>query len=155
MLFTKKCQNVNAVWVYFQSDVGSSVKDGGCKNYERSLLEPRQFSQYSYQATRWMTEFDSRQARTFLFATVSIPVLEPTEPTIQWVPGYLIQEQSSSRSVKLTIYSNTVSRLRMHGAIPLLSHTSAWVLSAKDNFHSTFHVSSINCSYTIMSVEQW
>jgi hypothetical protein len=44
----------------------------------------------------------------------------PSQPPIQWVPG------ERGQDVKLTTHIPLVPSLRMRGAIPPLSHTSAW-----------------------------
>jgi hypothetical protein len=53
------------------------------------IIESRDSSVIQRWATGWMIgEFESGQGLgIFLFTTVSIPALGPTQPPIQWVPG--------------------------------------------------------------------
>jgi hypothetical protein len=55
----------------------------------------------------------------------SRPTLGLNQPPIKWAPGFFPRRQSD-RGVKLTTYRHLVPRLKMCGAIPPLSHTSAW-----------------------------
>jgi hypothetical protein len=53
-------------------------------------------------------EFDSRQGQEiFLYSTMFRPALGPTQPPIQWLPGFL------SPGVKLTTNLHLVLRSRM------------------------------------------
>jgi hypothetical protein len=56
-------------------------------------------------------------ARDVLLFTASRPVLGPTQPPIQWVPG------NGRRGVKLTTNLHLTPRLRM---VELYLHTSSW-----------------------------
>jgi hypothetical protein len=56
----------------------------------------------------------------FFFTTASRPVLEPTQPPIQWLRGAL-SLRVNRRGVKLTAHLHLVPRSRMRGAIPPLS----------------------------------
>jgi hypothetical protein len=60
-----------------------------------------------------------------IFSTSSKPVLGPTRPPIQWVPGDLSPGESSW-SVKLTAYLQLVPRSRKCGSIHPLLHTPSW-----------------------------
>jgi hypothetical protein len=53
-------------------------------------------------ADRW--RFDPRQGRIFLLAPASRPVLGPTQPPIQWVPGVLSPGVKRGRGVTLTTH---------------------------------------------------
>jgi hypothetical protein len=65
--------------------------------------------------------FDSRQGQgLYFFATAPRPNLGPTQPPNQWV------QVVPSPEVKLTTQIHVVPRLRMHGAILPLPHTSPW-----------------------------
>jgi hypothetical protein len=53
-------------------------------------LEPEWFRRYSDELQAGWRWFDSRQGQEiFLFPITSRPVLGPTQPPIQWVPGAL------------------------------------------------------------------
>jgi len=56
----------------------------------------------------------------FLFATVSRPALGPIQPPRHWVPGTLFSGGQADPRLHL------VPRLRTHGAIFTLLHTSSW-----------------------------
>jgi len=62
------------------------------------------------------------KAWSILFATASKPGLNSTQPPVQSVPGALTLVQG----VELTVYLYLMPRLRMHGVIPPLPHTSSW-----------------------------
>jgi hypothetical protein len=60
------------------------------------------------------TGFDPRQRqRIFPLASVSRPVLEPTQPPSQWVPGVLFPGLRGCRGVTLTIHPHLEPRSRM------------------------------------------
>ena len=65
--------------------------------------------------------FESRQEQEiFSSPKPSIPALGPTQPPIQWVPGFLSRGQRD-RGAKLTAHLHLLPRLWMSGAAPRLS----------------------------------
>jgi hypothetical protein len=68
----------------------------------------------------------------FFFTTASRPALEPTQPSVQWVPVAL-SLGVKRRGVKLTTHVHVVPRSRMRGAIPSLPQYAfiAWCLVKK------------------------
>jgi hypothetical protein len=63
--------------------------------------------------------------RNFSFLKTSRPALGPTQPLVQWVPGFLPGRQSS-RAVKSASYLHLAPMLIMSGAIPLRPHMRSW-----------------------------
>jgi hypothetical protein len=73
--------------------------------------------------------FDSRQGlRILLFATASRPVLGPTQPPIQWVPGVLspgvkrprceaYHSPPPSSEIKNAWSYTSISPIRLHGLV--------------------------------------
>jgi len=61
----------------------------------------------------------------FLFATMSRPALGLSQPPTQWVPGD-VAPGVEYWNMKLTACLRLMLRLRMHGAVPPLLHTSSW-----------------------------
>jgi hypothetical protein len=85
----------------------------------------------------WIDDWIYCMLKNFLFSISSRPVLGPTQPPIQWVPGALSPEvkrsgHESDHSIQL------VPRSRKLGSIcPLpymLSWCSAWLVRHRDNF---------------------
>jgi hypothetical protein len=70
--------------------------------------------------------FDSRQGQEVcIFSTASRPVLRPTQPAIQWVPGALSPGvKRPGREADHSLPSSAVSR--KGGAKPPLPHMSSW-----------------------------
>jgi hypothetical protein len=74
-------------------------------------------------ATGWMTgvRFPTRQD-IFLFSTGSRPALEPTQPSIQWVPrGFSLGVKRRSREAEHSLPSG--AEVKNCGALPPLPHT--------------------------------
>jgi hypothetical protein len=65
------------------------------------------------------------RAKNFLFTTSSRPVLNPTQPPIQWIPGAL-SPGVKRRGVKLTTHLQLVLRSKIRGSIRPLPHTRSW-----------------------------
>lgn len=63
----------------------------------------------------------------FLLFKTSRPVLKATPPLIQWVPGYILWEQSGCLMKLL----NLQSRLRVSGTLPLNPHRSSCHIQGK------------------------
>jgi hypothetical protein len=61
----------------------------------------------------------------FILFTSYRPVLEPTQPPIQCVSGLFIRS-CSGRGVNPTTQLHLVSRFKISGDIPPLSHMSSW-----------------------------
>jgi len=74
----------------------------------------------------------------FLFTTVSRPVLGPTQPPVQWIPGAL--SLGVKRPGREADHLHLVPRSRMRGAIPPLPNTPSChgELEQRDNFTFTF-----------------
>jgi hypothetical protein len=60
----------------------------------------------------------------FIFATASRPAVGPTQPPIRWVPAAVkLKVKWAGREAD---HSLLIPTLRMHGAIPVLTHMSPW-----------------------------
>jgi hypothetical protein len=76
-------------------------------------------------------------ARDFLFSVTSIPILEPTQLVIQWVPGAVSPGvQRPGREAGCSFSSSAV--VKNAGGIPSPHHTSSWrdaqLINRMDNF---------------------
>jgi hypothetical protein len=72
--------------------------------------------------------FDPRQRRRiFLLVSASRPVLGPTQPPVQWVPGVLSPGVKRGRGVTLTTHPHLVPRLSMSRSyISSLPQAPSW-----------------------------
>jgi hypothetical protein len=86
----------------------------------------------------WLDSRDSfpPRGKVFLFSIAFTPVLGPTQPPIQWVPGAIYpglerlgREAENSPSSSAEVKSG--------GAIPPLPHTSSWRSALLVNARST------------------
>jgi hypothetical protein len=65
------------------------------------------------------------RGKIFLLSTSSRPVLGPTQPPIQWVPGGL--SSGIKRPGREADHSPPfIAEVKKGGARPLLTHTSSW-----------------------------
>jgi hypothetical protein len=68
----------------------------------------------------------SGRFKNFLFSTLSIPVLAPTQPHIQWVPGVVFQREKW-QGHEAGHSPPTSANVKNGGAIPPLPHASSWL----------------------------
>jgi hypothetical protein len=77
-----------------------------------------------YRLDDWAWRFNPRQRQEiFPLTSVSRPALGPTQPPVQWVPGFLSQGLKRSRGVTLTTHPHLVPRSwmnRSYTSSPLL-----------------------------------
>jgi hypothetical protein len=83
------------------------------------------------------------RAKIFLFSTLSIPALGPTQPHIQWVPGAgFLGVKQPGREADHSLSPPSNAEIKNSGAIPLLSRMSSWhsvwSIKHRDNFTCIF-----------------
>jgi hypothetical protein len=91
-------------------------------------MDQRYLSQYSYGLWFGWLVFDSWQDQEiFLNSTASRPVLEPTQPPIQWVLGALFPElkQPEQEADRSTFSCAQVKNGGDGGGIPPIFHASS------------------------------
>jgi hypothetical protein len=103
----------SAKWHSRQWNVVSLVMRNSTSSLSRK--EPESFSQYSGQATGWMTR--NHGLTPGRSKTVFVPRLGlgPFQPSVQWVPG------DPCQGMKLTMLFHLMSMVGIHGAMPPLS----------------------------------
>jgi hypothetical protein len=78
------------------------------------------------------------RGKGFFLAPASRPVLGPTQPPIQWVPGVLSPGVKRGRGVMLTIHPHLVPRLRMSRSYTSSpSHVPPWHVAGQLYFYFT------------------
>jgi hypothetical protein len=117
-----KCENFSVIISTYISYSGRSLFETrpGFKFYGHVLIvfvaSPRGNNEVHNEEVLWggRSGFDPRQGqRIFLLAPASRPVLGPTRPPVQWVPGVLSRGVKRGRGVTLTTHPHLVPRSRM------------------------------------------
>jgi hypothetical protein len=99
--------------------------------YKQSVARRKMWNSSADIVVGWMVKelvFDSCQGQEILLiSTICRPAMRSTQPPIQWVIGALSCGGGGgvARGMKRTPYVYLVPRLRMHGAIASLPHTSS------------------------------
>jgi len=140
VLLFKQGMNVHQKWCPSFSKNNESVHDLQWSDRRLTIHEMAKQVRISYSSLSWAAAnivtrlwagqlgFNYQQGLGrdfFTFVTASRLALGSTQLFVQWVL-WLYPQRYSSKCLKLTTHLHLVSRLRMHGAIPWLPHTSSW-----------------------------